>query len=231
MKRKRNAVRLLLLLPVLILAMAGCTDAQEKPEETVPETITETAVPETTAIPTEAETEPPTEAVTEAPREPGPQQLEGNAAAIRDVTVEFVPELPREIKSSTTYSASGFQEEFELNDSQVYARIRFTLTNRSEKEIEVADIHDDFLVELIYDDRYVYTPDSNSWCFFRAGSQTAVVSDMASIGEVSLAPLSTKEVTVYLPCAKEVSENQDKHLLVIFTSNYSGYENFEFIIR
>ena len=86
-------------------------------------------------------------------------------------------------------------------------------------------------MELIYDNRYVFTPDSDSWCVFRAGPQVAVVSDSASVGKVTLAPLSTKDVEVYIPCAKEVSEAVDKNLDVVFSSNYSGYEIYDFVIR
>lgn len=171
-----------------------------------------------------------TEATTQ-PREPGPESLEANAVTIANVSVEYLNELPNNIKSSSTYSICGFKDEFVLNDSQVYAEIHFTITNKTTGEMKIADIHDDFLVELIYDNRFVYSPDTNSWSFFKSGAQTAVVSDMASIGSVTLAPLATKDVVVYMPCAKEISTELDKYLIVVFTSNYSGYENLEFTIR
>ena len=171
-----------------------------------------------------------TEATTQ-PREPGPESLEANAVTIANVSVEYLNELPNNIKSSSTYSICGFKDEFTLNDSQVYAEIQFTITNKTTGEMKIADIHDDFLVELIYDNRFVYSPDTNSWSFFKSGAQTAVVSERASIGSVTLAPLATKDVVVYMPCAKEVSTELDKYLIVVFTSNYSGYENLEFTIR
>lgn len=171
-----------------------------------------------------------TEATTQ-PREPGPESLEANAVTIANVSVEYLNELPNNIKSSSTYSICGFKDEFVLNDSQVYAEIHFSITNKTTGEMKIADIHDDFLVELIYDNRFVYSPDTNSWSFFKSGAQTAVVSDMASIGSVTLAPLATKDVVVYMPCAKEVSTELDKYLIVVFSSNYCGYENLEFIIR
>lgn len=171
-----------------------------------------------------------TEATTQ-PREPGPESLEANAVTIANVSVEYLNELPNNIKSSSTYSICGFKDEFVLNDSQVYAEIHFSITNKTTGEMKIADIHDDFLVELIYDNRFVYSPDTNSWSFFMSGAQTAVVSDMASIGSVTLAPLATKDVVVYMPCAKEISTELDKYLIVVFTSNYSGYENLEFTIR
>jgi hypothetical protein len=58
-----------------------------------------------------------------------------------------------------------------------------------------------------------------------------VVSNSLSVGKVTLAPLATMEAKVYIPCAREVSEETDKYLIVVFTSNYDGYENLEFIIR
>lgn len=227
MRKMTRTLTVLCLAAMLLLGLTACGDTRESP---IP-TETTPAVTEATAILTEAATEPTTVPTTEPPRVIGPERLEGNAVTIEHVSVEYMDALPQNIKSSTAYSSSGFKEEFVLNESQVYAVIRFTLTNQTAKEIKVADIHDDFLVELIYDNRYVYSPDSNSWCFFKAGSQAAVVSDSASIGSVTLAPLTAKEITVYIPCAKEVAENPEKYLIVVFTSNYSGYENFEFIIR
>lgn len=232
--RKNRAVFLIL---ALCLGLSACGSSGEA--ETTTEAAVETVIME---APTEAPTEPmtePTEAPTEAvtvpttqpPREIGPEVREGSAVTIANVSVAYADALPQSIKSSSTYSVSGFKEEFVLNESQTYAVISFTVTNQTAGEIKIADIHDDFLIELIYDNQYVYSPDSDSWCFFQSGAQTAVVSDMASIGSVTLAPLATKGVTVYIPCAKEVSTDVEKYLIVVFTSNYSGYENFEFVIR
>lgn len=194
-------------------------------------TVPETTVAETVEPTTEEATEATIIPTTEPPRELGPEMIDGNAVAIENVSVSYLNELPQNIKSSTTYSVCGFKDEFVLNDSQVYAEIHFTITNKTSGELKIADIHDDFLVELIYDNQFVYSPDTNSWSFFKSGAQTAVVSDMASIGSVTLAPLTTKDVIVYMPCAKEISTELDKYLIVVFTSNYSGYENLEFIIR
>lgn len=224
---------LMLCLSLLLCACAGKQSAQQemtKPtisETTQPQTVTATApTPETTAA---AETTLPVQ--TMPPRVPGPEMLEGNAATIENVSVEYTGDLPKSIKASSTYSVCGFKEEFVLNDSQVYALIHFTVTNLTGQEMKVTDIHDDFLVELVYDDQYVYSPDADAWCFFQSGSQTAVVQDNASIGKLTLAPLVTKDVAVYIPCAKELSTDQEKNLSVIFSLNYSGYESLEFVIR
>lgn len=218
---------------VLCFSLCACGNSNEQyqPTATRKETFVAETNGETIVETIISVTEAPVAPATETPRVIGPEQIEGNAVTIEKVSVEFLDELPIDIKSSTTYSVSGFKDEFVLNKSQVYAEIHFTITNKTTGEMKIADIHDDFLVELIYDNRFVYSPDNDSWCFFKAGAQTAVVSDMAGIGSVTLQPLTTKDVTVYMPCAKEVSTELGKYLIVVFTSNYSGYENLEFIIR
>lgn len=220
------------LLLCLYLALCGCDKAQESvkeaPEstETVAVEFTQETTLETTVVSTET-----TVPTTERPRVIGPEVIDGTAVTIESVSVAYLSELPKNIKSSSAYSVCGFKEDFVLNESQIYAGIHFTITNKTADEIKISDIHDNFLVELIYDNKFVYSSDTNSWCFFKAGSQTAVVSDTASIGAVTLAPLTTKDVIVYMPCAKEISSELEKYLIVVFTSNYSGYENLEFTIR
>lgn len=221
----------ILLLIVLCLCVGLC--ACSGSEETFP--VTEPAV---TAVPTEAVTQPtvqPTEAAavptTQPPRILGPESIEGNAVTIQNVSVEFLDALPASITSSSAYSSSGNKEDFVLNESQVYSVITFTITNQTAKEIEIADIHDNFMVELIYDNTYVYSTDSESAAFFKSGSQSANVRSSSSIGKVTLSPLTTADVAVYIPCAREVSTNTDNYLIVSFLSAYSGYETFEFIIR
>lgn len=161
----------------------------------------------------------------------GPDSREGNAVAVSDVSVTFVDELPSSIKSSTTYSVCGFKEELDLNESQVYAAINFKVTSKIAEEIKLSDIRGDFLVELIYDRLYVFSTDGESWCVVQSGSEVAVMSSGSSIGKVVLSPLSTKDVTFYIPCAKDVSTNLEKNLMVVFTTNYGGQENLDFVIR
>lgn len=215
---------------LLCVCFVLCASEKAQALPTEMSTVPETTVAETVEATTEEATEAMTIPTTEPPRELGPEVIDGNAVTIENVSVAYLNELPQNIKSSTTYSVCGFKDEFVLNDSQVYVEIHFTITNKTAGEMKIADIHDDFLVELIYDNQFVYSPDTNSWSFFKSGAQTAVVSDMASIGSVTLAPLTTKDVIVYMPCAKEISTELDKYLIVVFTSNYSGYENLDFIL-
>lgn len=222
------AAALVLCLMCLFAACASDTQGKEVPETTAAATTEPPAV-----ATTEPATEPPTTVppTTEAVWEIGPDKIEGNAVTIENVSIDFVEELPQKIKSNSTYSVCGFKDEFVLNESQVYAAIHFTVTNLTGGEIKIADIMDDFLVELIYDDRYVFSPDGDGWCFFLSGSKLAVVSAMSSVGSVKQGPLATNDVTVYIPCAKEVSTEQEKHLSVVFSANYSSFEVLEFNIR
>lgn len=172
-----------------------------------------------------AETEP------EGPRVIGPEAQDGKAPTIRDVSVEFLGELPRSITAASAYRHSGNKEDFEINDSQVYSAIHFTLTNKTTEEIKVADIRDNFMVELVYDSGFTYSSNSEGYCFFQSGSQAAVVSKNSSVGKVTLAPLVTDDVTFYIACAKEVAENEDKILDVVFSSLYEDLETYRFAIR
>lgn len=218
----------------LCLMLCGCGKETEPAEQAAMPTAppeTTTAVVSTEPAPTTQPTEAPAISTTQPPREPGPEEILGESAQIRDVSVTYTQELPRSFKSSSTYSVCGFREELELEEGQQYAVITFTIKNLTTGEMKIADIHDDFLVELIYDDHYVYSPDSGSWCVFQSGSKSALVSDMAGLGSLELAPLAEKTVQVYIPCAVEVSEETEKNLIVVFTSNYAGYENFTFTIR
>ena len=87
------------------------------------------------------------------------------------------------------------------------------------------------MAEMIYDGSFQYKSCSDIGCFFVAGSQAAVVYDMSSIGKVSLSPLVTMDMTIYLACARQVADNTDKILDVVFTSQYSGLETYPFAIR
>ena len=174
----------------------------------------------------------PTEAtVPTGPRVIGPEIIEAKALTIQDVSVEFMDKLPNRFTRTTAYTASGNKEDFDLNDSQSYAAVHFTVTNQTSKEIKLSDLNDDFKLELIYDGSFTYTSASDIPSFFLAGSQSAVVYDMSSIGKVSISPLVTMDMTIFLICSKQLEENTDKILDVVFTSDYNGIETYRFAIR
>lgn len=226
-----NSAFVVVMLFCLICVLSACT--ADMPMKEVPETTTAAATEPSTMATTEPVTIPFTTVppTTVPVREIGPDKIEGNAVTIENVSVDFVDDIPQNIKANSTYSVCGFKDEFVLGESQIYAAIHFTVTNQTGEEIKIADIKDDFLVELIYDDRYVFSPDGDSWCFFSSGAKLAVVSAMASVGSVKQSPLTTNDVTVYIPCAKEVSTEYEKYLSVVFSVNYSGFEVLEFNIR
>ena len=174
----------------------------------------------------------PTEATAPAgPRVIGPEVVESKSLTIQNVSVEFMDELPKSFTRTTTYSVSGNKEDFELNESQAYAAVHFMVTNQTNKEIALSDLDDDFKMELIYDGSFTYTSASDVPSFFLAGSQSAIVYDMSSIGKVSISPLVTMDMTIFLICSKQVEENTDKILDVVFTSDYNGIETYRFAIR
>lgn len=230
---KKTAI--LLLAACLSLSLWGCANRAEpavtEAETTAVSTELPTAPVETTEVTEAAETIAETTAPVPTERKLGPEQMEGTAFIIRDVSVDFLAQLPGSVTSCSSYSFCGYREELVLNDSQVYAAIRFTVTNQGSGEVKLSSIQDEFLVELVYDDNFVYTTASDSHSVFQAGAQDAIVSDNFSIGKVTLAPLATADVTVYIPCARVVCDQTDKHLVVNFVSDFSGYENYEFVIR
>ena len=94
--RKHSFIYLLL---CICLVLCACQKAQEAPTEisVVLEISATEPVKETTAETTEL-----TVPTTEPPRVIGPHLIEGNAVTIENVSVEYLNELPRNIKSSTT---------------------------------------------------------------------------------------------------------------------------------
>lgn len=174
----------------------------------------------------------PTEAaVPTGPRVIGPEVCEGQAMTIRDVSVEFMDQLPYSVTGCSAYSFSGNKEDFVLNDSQSYAAIRFTVTNQTPEDIKLTDLKDYFIAELVYDGSFKYRSNGDNGTFFVSGSQSAVVYDMSSIGSVTISPLVTMDVTIYISCARQVAVNTDKILDVVFTTQYNGPETYRFAVR
>jgi len=174
----------------------------------------------------------PTEAtVPTGPRVIGPQVCEGKALTIQDVSVTFMDQLPGSVTGSSAYSFSGNKEDFVLNETQSYAAIRFTITNQTPDDIKLTDLKDYFIAELIYDGTFKYRSNGDNGTFFLSGSQSAVVYDMSSIGSVTISPLVTMDVTIYISCARQVAVNTDRILDVVFTTQYDGPETYRFAVR
>ena len=192
------------------------------------------SAPQQTPAPTPAPTEAPVEttggSIDRTPEVTG-DKAEGDAVTIQNVSVGFIDHLPSWVKDSSAYSFSGNKEDYELKPGQVFALISFTITNNTKGEIKLSDIKDNFMVEMNYNSGYLYHTDSNDYCIYESNGKAAFIKHSFSLGELTLAPLTTKDVRLLIPCAEEVSTETDKPLVVTFLSTYSGREAFSFRIR
>lgn len=186
---------------------------------------------------TEEETEP-TELEPEIEMTPGHYKkdgsagVEGRAIQVQDVAIGFTDTLPYAITSCSSYSYNA--DRYALNDSQVYAVIRFNLTNLTGEDMKLVDIKKKFMMQLTYAEKYKYTTNSDIPAFMTMGDQYGMISDGSSFnspGGMTLAPLVSADVTAYIPCAKKVAENTDKSLTVSFISKHAGNESFVFVLR
>lgn len=158
----------------------------------------------------------------------GEAKAEGRALVIENVAMGFRDQLPEHILEH--YDSKV--DQLTLNDSQTYAVVVFTVTNLTAETVDLADLHDDFLVQVNYNNGYRYSTDADVYSVYESGANYKMLRKNGSSGnDISVSPLTTAEVTVYIPCAKQVAQDQDKPLTVTFVSRYSGNENYEFKIR
>ncbi len=162
---------------------------------------------------------------------------ESDAVEVDNVSVDFIDTLPMEIKGSTAFWA-GVKEDFNftLNDSETYAVIQFSITNLTTKEITLADIGGNFFVELKFDDGFIYSTKGSKACVMTSGKELAVIGRAGSkstrIGDtIALSPLVTYDVTLYLPCAKLVSTQTEKPLVVSFHTTQTGDKQVDVKVR
>lgn len=164
---------------------------------------------------------------------PGTYQKDGSAAAegrsvkIENVSIGFLDQLPSHILNDR--GTSYYIDDLTLNESQVYSVINFTATNLTTENIDLADIHDDFLVQLTYGSGYQYSTNTDVYAVFESGANIKRVRRNSSGGnDISISPLVSAEVTVYIPCARKVYEDYAGALSVTFVAKYSGTESFTF---
>lgn len=177
-----------------------------------------------------AETEPQIETTPGVYAKDGSSDIaEGRAATIRNVSIGFSDTLPDVITSSSSYSHNA--EDYAINESQIYAVIQFNITNKTQEDMKIVDIKDNFMLQLNYNNGYLYSTNSETSSFLIMGTKYGRISKNSSSGNssgMSVAPLSSADVTAYIPCAREVSTSPDKPLTVTFLTKYSGNESFEF---
>lgn len=182
---------------------------------------------ETEATTEPQETEPPIQTFPGVYRKDGTGAAEGRAIRIENVSVGFRDQLPDRILKD--WNNSHYAEELTLNETQSYAVVSFTATNLTTDTIDLADIGDDFVVQLIYGNGYRYASNSDVWSVFESGATLKRVRQRSTSGnDISVSPLASADVTVYIPCARKVAEDTASPLTATFIAKYSGNESFEF---
>lgn len=205
---------------------------QEGDNTTVPIDVViqaaQNVAPVVTETPTEPEeTEPPIETSPGTYDKTGGTVADGRALTIANVSIGFRDQLPSRILESRSFS--HYADKLTLNDTQVYAVISFTATNLTGETIDLADIHDDFMVQLKFNNKYNYNTNSDVYAVFESDGNCKAVRRSSTNGfDISVSPLASSDVTLYLPCARAVQENPDKPLTVTFLAKYSGSESFAF---
>ena len=151
---------------------------------------------------------------------------------IENVSVEFSDKLPESVKNEIPDS---MEEALTLGSGQVFAVIRFTLTNLTKNEFMLADRSDVFTVRLNYDDGFIFSTEDKSEFLFESegryslGGEKYVIT--AEVMNVIAPPLTEMYVTLYLPVAKAVSAGADKPLVVSFLTDFTGKQQIDVKIR
>ena len=87
------------------------------------------------------------------------------------------------------------------------------------------------MVQLNYDDGFLYSTADESECIFLCGDDYAVLRGSSSTGQIMAPPLAEMNVTLYLPVAKAVSTGIDKPLVVSFITDFAGKQQIDVKIR
>lgn len=171
------------------------------------------------------------------PNRPDAQKVsDSDAVAVEGVSVEFTDALPTDITTNTAYTAGIGRFNYSLKSSETYAAISFTVTNMTKQDIFIGDMDGDFVVELNYDDGFIYSTESNSVHFVQCGREIAVINHDGSrssrIGDkIALAPLVSADVIMYLPCAKLVATQSERPLVVSFHTTQTGNKQIDIKVR
>lgn len=163
------------------------------------------------------------------------------AFTVENLSVEFTSSLPSDIPGLDAFypDATELTEELRsgLSDSEVYADIHFTITNLMKTAVVLNDLHGDFMIELNYDDGYIFSTDSSKVSVMKSGSKSSSMFHISETrtkrlgDEITLPPLSSLDVELFLRCAKVVSTQKDKSLVVSFMTSEAGYSKLEVNVR
>ena len=160
-------------------------------------------------------------------------QTQSPSLTAENVTVKFLDRLPSSITGSAPYLAGNKSFDYTLSDSEVYAEIYFSLTNLTKKEIEINDLTDaPFVIELNFDDGFAYRTDDKRVCIYSAGKNVSAQSNTRRIGDaITIGPLVTKDITLYLMCSRLVETMVDKSLVVSFIPSYAIGQRVDVKVR
>ena len=155
-----------------------------------------------------------------------------NDISVENVSVEFSDKLPESVQDVIPGS---MKEALALGSGQVFAMIRFTLTNLTKNEFKLADASDVFTVQLNYDDGFIFSTEDKSEFLFESegryslGGEKYVIT--AEVMNVIAPPLTEMDVTLYLPVARAVSTGTDKPLVVSFITDFAEKQQIDVKIR
>ena len=128
-----------------------------------------------------------------------------------------------------------FSDEIEpLSSGTVYAKIDFTVNNISKNEI-VFDTERkcDFVVN--YKDGFLFTTNSEATCYYIMGENYCILETSSSgkiHGAVSVQPLTSQQITLYIPCSEMVSTDTSSPLHVQFFHAFgTDAQYFDFEVR
>lgn len=150
--------------------------------------------------------------------------------SIENVSVDFSETLPDSILNSSAFRSFSNAKKG-LADSQVYAVIRFKATNLSKQDIDLSDIKQ-FVGALDFDDGFVYSTSGYDVSAFESeNGEISIHVDNGRANSMVLAPLTTKDYTLYLTCPKVVRDQTDKPLKFFFTLGRDADERYDFDLR
>lgn len=168
----------------------------------------------------------------------GGKNTQPAAIAAENVSLSFTDVLPDRVAESVIYlptllpGAGAWEKPVqELGSGMTYAVISFRLTNLTKNEWNLADTSDHFMVQLNFDDGFLYSTADESESIYLYADDYAVIRGSSSNGRIMAAPLAEMDVTLYLPVARAVSTQTGKPVVVSFITDFAGRQQLDFKVR
>lgn len=161
------------------------------------------------------------------------------AFTIENLSVEFSDSLPHDVTSQGAYSAGLYNKgyDYSLRDSETYAHITFSITNLTKNDIVLNETSGEVVISLDFDDGFIYSTNGSNPSFMISGTNFSITchtsqSSSERLGdEITLSPLVTYDIELYLRCAKAVAEQTDKPLVFSLSTNLPGYNQITINMR